>query len=272
MTISISTTRMASENYGFMAPIKAALDSSLAFLAKSFSRFSRVRFNAVAPGLLKTSASAGIPGLRRFLPLRRAGDAAQAGRADRGSRQRGRVPAQPALQRHQRPADRRRRRHVDQLLRPRHCSPQRRQIASALNWSRKELGNDWRRKHFAVKNQLDLIISLVNAFPAKHASSPRTRRLGTNLDLLVDKVDDPVTRNLCTGVNSRLVTTIRLQSCVGHFNYEPYVLGSRMSRKSLSGIAGATTRSGSGWLSVVTKHFESCIANLRATSAITTVE
>ena len=62
VTISISTTRMASENYGFMAPIKAALDSSLAFLAKSFSRFSAVRFNAVAPGLLKTSASAGIPG------------------------------------------------------------------------------------------------------------------------------------------------------------------------------------------------------------------
>lgn len=62
VTISISTTRMASENYGYMAPIKAALDSSLAFLAKSFSNFSRVRFNAVAPGLLKTSASAGIPG------------------------------------------------------------------------------------------------------------------------------------------------------------------------------------------------------------------
>jgi enoyl-[acyl-carrier protein] reductase I len=62
VTISISTTTMASESYGYMAPIKAALDSSLAFLAKSFSRFSRVRFNAVAPGLLKTSASAGIPG------------------------------------------------------------------------------------------------------------------------------------------------------------------------------------------------------------------
>jgi enoyl-[acyl-carrier protein] reductase I len=62
VTISISTTRMASENYGFMGPIKAALDSSLAFLAKSFSPFSRVRFNAVAPGPLKTSASAGIPG------------------------------------------------------------------------------------------------------------------------------------------------------------------------------------------------------------------
>ena len=62
VTISISTTRMASENYGLMGPVKAALDSSLAFLSKSFSRFSRVRFNAVGPGLLKTSASAGIPG------------------------------------------------------------------------------------------------------------------------------------------------------------------------------------------------------------------
>jgi enoyl-[acyl-carrier protein] reductase I len=62
VTISISTTRMASESYGFMAPVKAALDSSLAFLAKSFSSFSQVRFNAVGAGLLKTSASAGIPG------------------------------------------------------------------------------------------------------------------------------------------------------------------------------------------------------------------
>lgn len=62
VTVSISTTRMASENYGYMAPIKAALDSSLAFLTKSFSEFSEIRFNAVAPGLLKTSASAGIPG------------------------------------------------------------------------------------------------------------------------------------------------------------------------------------------------------------------
>lgn len=62
VTISISTTRMASENYGYMAPVKAALDSAVVFLAKSFSQFSRVRFNAVAAGLLKTSASAGIPG------------------------------------------------------------------------------------------------------------------------------------------------------------------------------------------------------------------
>ena len=62
VTVSISTTQMANQNYGFMAPVKAALDASLAFLAKSFSEFSQIRFNAVAPGLLKTSASAGIPG------------------------------------------------------------------------------------------------------------------------------------------------------------------------------------------------------------------
>jgi enoyl-[acyl-carrier protein] reductase I len=61
VTVSISTTRMAAENYGYMAPVKAALDSTVCFLAKSFSEFSRVRFNAVCPGLLKTSASAGIP-------------------------------------------------------------------------------------------------------------------------------------------------------------------------------------------------------------------
>ena len=62
VTVSISNTRMAAENYGYMAPAKAALDSALCFLAKSFSTFSRIRFNSVNPGLLKTSASAGIPG------------------------------------------------------------------------------------------------------------------------------------------------------------------------------------------------------------------
>ena len=60
VTVSISTTRMAAENYGYMAPAKAALDSTLCFLAKSFSAFSEIRFNSINPGLLKTSASAGI--------------------------------------------------------------------------------------------------------------------------------------------------------------------------------------------------------------------
>jgi enoyl-[acyl-carrier protein] reductase I len=62
VTISISTTRMAAANYGYMAPAKAALDSAVVFLAKSFSATSEVRFNSVNAGLLKTSASAGIPG------------------------------------------------------------------------------------------------------------------------------------------------------------------------------------------------------------------
>lgn len=60
VTVSISTTTMAAQNYGYMAPIKAALDSSIVFLAKAFGE-QRVRFNAVQPGLLKTKASAGIP-------------------------------------------------------------------------------------------------------------------------------------------------------------------------------------------------------------------
>jgi len=79
VTISISTTRMAAESYGYMGPVKAALDSSVAFLAKSLSADSRVRVNAVGAGLLKTSASAGIPGYidaylfaERVIPRRRA--------------------------------------------------------------------------------------------------------------------------------------------------------------------------------------------------------
>lgn len=61
VAVSISTTKMAAESYGIMGPVKAALDSTICFLAKSFSAFSTIRFNSVNPGLLKTSASAGIP-------------------------------------------------------------------------------------------------------------------------------------------------------------------------------------------------------------------
>jgi enoyl-[acyl-carrier protein] reductase I len=60
VTVSISDTKATS--YGFLGPIKAALDATVPFLAKSFSEFSRVRFNAVCAGPLKTSASSGIPG------------------------------------------------------------------------------------------------------------------------------------------------------------------------------------------------------------------
>lgn len=62
VTISISATRLAADNYGYMAPIKAALNSSVAFLAKSLGKGSGCRVNAVGAGLLKTASSAGIPG------------------------------------------------------------------------------------------------------------------------------------------------------------------------------------------------------------------
>lgn len=59
VTMSISNTRATS--YGYLGPIKAMLDSSVAFLAKSLSSDTQIRVNAVGAGPLKTSASAGIP-------------------------------------------------------------------------------------------------------------------------------------------------------------------------------------------------------------------
>lgn len=61
VAIGISS-QVTAENYGYMSPIKAALDSIVRFLAKSFSKDTQVRFNTVNAGPLKTSASAGIPG------------------------------------------------------------------------------------------------------------------------------------------------------------------------------------------------------------------
>jgi enoyl-[acyl-carrier protein] reductase I len=62
VSIGISSTDVTAENYGYMAPIKAALETCSYNLAKSFSADSGVRFNTVNAGPLKTSASAGIPG------------------------------------------------------------------------------------------------------------------------------------------------------------------------------------------------------------------
>jgi enoyl-[acyl-carrier protein] reductase I len=62
VSIGISSVQVTAENYGYMSPIKAALESTVRYLAKSFSADSEVRFNTVNPALLKTSASAGIPG------------------------------------------------------------------------------------------------------------------------------------------------------------------------------------------------------------------
>jgi enoyl-[acyl-carrier protein] reductase I len=62
VTIGISSLSVTPDNYGYMGPIKAALESCCRFLAKSFSADTEVRFNVIGSGPLKTSASAGIPG------------------------------------------------------------------------------------------------------------------------------------------------------------------------------------------------------------------
>lgn len=61
VTLTVPFTKTIIENYSYMAPVKAALESSVAYLAKSFSSFSQIRFNAVSTGFVKTSAAAGIP-------------------------------------------------------------------------------------------------------------------------------------------------------------------------------------------------------------------
>jgi len=62
VTIGISSVDVTAASYGYMAPIKAGLEASVRYLAKSFSADTQVRFNAVNAGPLKTKASAGIPG------------------------------------------------------------------------------------------------------------------------------------------------------------------------------------------------------------------
>ena len=62
VTLGISSLLVTPDNYGYMGPIKAALESCTRFLAKSFSADTEVRFNVIGSGPLKTSASAGIPG------------------------------------------------------------------------------------------------------------------------------------------------------------------------------------------------------------------
>ena len=62
VTLSISHTQLAAESYGYMAPVKAALDAAVVFLAKSLSERGELRVNSIKAGPLKTSSSAGIPG------------------------------------------------------------------------------------------------------------------------------------------------------------------------------------------------------------------
>ena len=59
VTISISNTKATS--YGYLGPIKAMLENTVCYLAKSLSSHGNIRVNSVGAGPLKTSASAGIP-------------------------------------------------------------------------------------------------------------------------------------------------------------------------------------------------------------------
>ncbi len=61
VTIGISSYVTAA-NYGYLSPIKGALEGCVRFLAKSFSLDSEIRFNSVNAGPLRTKSSAGIPG------------------------------------------------------------------------------------------------------------------------------------------------------------------------------------------------------------------
>ncbi|NDV62985.1 SDR family oxidoreductase [Puniceicoccales bacterium CK1056] len=61
VAIGISSSVTAA-NYGYMSPIKNALEGCVRFLAKSFSKDSEIRFNSVNAGPLRTKSSAGIPG------------------------------------------------------------------------------------------------------------------------------------------------------------------------------------------------------------------
>ncbi len=61
--VTVSISDLFATSYGFLGPIKAALEHQVAYLAKELSLEGKdLRVNAVAPGPLKTSASAGIPG------------------------------------------------------------------------------------------------------------------------------------------------------------------------------------------------------------------
>jgi len=68
VSIGISSDLVTAENYGYMSPIKSALEGCVRNLAKSFSKNTAIRFNTVNAAPLKTSASAGIPGyLKNYL-------------------------------------------------------------------------------------------------------------------------------------------------------------------------------------------------------------
>ena len=77
VTIGISSLLVTPDNYGYMGPIKAALESSVRYLAADLGP-KGIRVNGISAGPIKTLAASGIKGFSRMLdynektaPLRR---------------------------------------------------------------------------------------------------------------------------------------------------------------------------------------------------------
>jgi hypothetical protein len=60
-------------------------------------------------------------------------------------------------------------------------------------------------------------------------SFTRTRRLGINLDVSLDEIDDPVNRDLGSRVNLHLGGAVTLQGGVGNLDDESYLMGMGMA-------------------------------------------
>ena len=118
VAISISS-QVTTENYGYMAPIKAALDSSTRALAKSFSADTEVRFNTVNSGPPENERLGGHSGLSRPLFVRGKIDLSQTRGGNARGRRCRRLFTQPARQWHQRPRAGGERRAGLELFRPR---------------------------------------------------------------------------------------------------------------------------------------------------------
>ena len=66
VTLSYYGAQKAIENYGIMGPVKAALESSVRYLAVELGP-RRIRVHAVSPGPIKTRAASGIAGFDALL-------------------------------------------------------------------------------------------------------------------------------------------------------------------------------------------------------------
>ena len=97
VTISISTTPMAAENYGYMAPVKAALESSLCFPGQELRRRQPGALQRGLPGAAEDLGLGRHSRLYRQLSLRRKADPAQKGLGDRRGGQLRGLPAFAAI-------------------------------------------------------------------------------------------------------------------------------------------------------------------------------